>query len=234
MFERINHLTGKSHRYVLSEFTTDRSTLLYGTTYTTNVRAIPDAAFAAVYRRRANFSVPLQGCIDNILCLLEHASMSVVPAPFRGLPYLKDTTSFFQELCDVMLLISTGEELPAHAAYLAAYSTVFAGILEAHYASSTHDKRIARIPLPDCSLQEAQIFLCFLYRMRSEAKLCPKSARAVVKVAHKFDVRVALEQCDSFLAQQAALNIRTNSLWVRQASLNPSVPVSAARLLCCM
>ncbi|BDA49780.1 hypothetical protein COCOBI_14-4000 [Coccomyxa sp. Obi] len=139
--------------------------------------------------------------------------MSVVPAPFRGLPYLKDTTPFFQELSDVMLLISTGEELPAHAAYLAAYSTVFAGILEAHYTSSIHDKRTARIPLPDCSLQEAQIFLCYLYRMRSDAQLSPQSARAIVKVAHKFDVRVALEQCDAFLAQQAAINIRTNSLW---------------------
>ena len=115
-----------------------------------------------------------------------------------------------------MLLISTGEELPAHAAYLSAYSTVFAGILEAHYTSSIHDKRTARIPLPDCSLQEAQIFLCYLYRMRSDAQLSSQSARAIVKVAHKFDVRVALEQCDAFLAQQAALNIRSNSLWVRQ------------------
>ena len=143
----------------------------------------------------------------------------------RGLPYLQGTTPFFQGLTDVLLMITTGEELPAHSAYLTAYSSVFSGVLEAHSTSKSHGTWPARIPLPDCTLQEAEIFLCYLYRMRADAQLTPTSARAIVKLAHKFDVKVALEQCDQFLAQQAALNIRTNILWVSQLSSSNSPPL---------
>lgn len=129
-------------------------------------------------------------------------------------PYLKGTTPFFQGLTDVLLMITSGEELPAHAAYLTAYSSVFSGVLEAHCSSRSHNNCPARIPLPDCSLQEAEIFLCYLYRTRADAQLTPTSTRAIVKLAHKFDVKVALEQCDEFLAKEAAINIRTNILWV--------------------
>ena len=107
-----------------------------------------------------------------------------------------------------------GRRAPAHAAYLTAYSSVFSGVLEAHCSSRSHINCPARIPLPDCSLQEAEIFLCYLYRTRADAQLTPTSARAIVKLAHKFDVKVALEQCDEFLAKEAAINIRTNILWV--------------------
>lgn len=144
--------------------------------------------------------------------MLDH--LQVEEQPRKSLPYLKTTTPYFQDLTDVLLVLTSGEKLPAHAAYLAAYSSVFSGILEAHSASRSST---ASIPLPDCSLQEAEIFLCYLYRMRADAQLTPKSALAIVKLAHKFDVRVALEQCDEYLAQQAAINIRTNLLWVSLA-----------------
>ena len=136
-------------------------------------------------------------------------------------PYLTDTTPFFHELTDVQLVISTGEKLPAHSAYLAAHSSVFSGMLETHFASDSQSTSPATIPLPDCSLQEAQKFLCYLYAIPTDAQLTPESARAIVKLAHKFDVQMALKQCDAFLAQHA----KHMPLWVsRPSSLSQSKP----------
>jgi hypothetical protein len=135
--------------------------------------------------------------------------------------YLTDTTPFFYELTDVQLVISTGKKLPAHSAYLAAHSSVFSGMLETHFASDSQSTSPATIPLPDCSLQEAQKFLCYLYAIPTDAQLTPESARAIVKLAHKFDVQMALKQCDAFLAQHA----KHMPLWVsRHSSLSQSKP----------
>ena len=111
-----------------------------------------------------------------------------------------------QEQTDVLLVLDSSETLPVHALYLAAYSSVFSGILEDHFTGEDHRKSPTRIPLPDCSQGEAEMFLCYLYRMRNNPQLTPESARAVVKLAHKFDVQMALDQCDEYLAQQAATN----------------------------
>lgn len=127
-------------------------------------------------------------------------------ASSKNLPYLKETTALVQDQTDVILGLNSGDKLPVHALYLAACSSVFSGILEDHFASGDHKKSPTSIPLPDCSQDEAETFLCYLYRMRNNAQLTPESARSIVKLAHKFDVRVALEQCDKYLTQQAAMN----------------------------
>lgn len=122
----------------------------------------------------------------------------------EDVPHLKGYTSLFKDQTDVLLVLDTKEELPAHALYLSANSSVFSGILEEHFTSTAKDKLPVKIPLPDCSLQEAETFLCYLYRKCADAQLTTDSAKSIVKLAHKFDVGVALQQCDEFLAQQAA------------------------------
>ncbi len=128
------------------------------------------------------------------------------------LTYLQNTTSLFQELADVLLVISTGQKLPAHSAYLTAHSSVFSGMLEAHFAGDSQKNGPAAIPLPDCSLQEAEAFLCYLYHLPTDVQLNPDSARAIVKLAHKFNVGTALQQCDEFLAH----HMKQMPLWVSQ------------------
>ncbi|EIE18697.1 hypothetical protein COCSUDRAFT_60006 [Coccomyxa subellipsoidea C-169] len=89
---------------------------------------------------------------------------------------------------DVLLVLDTKEELPAHALYLSANSSVFSGMLEEQLTSTAKDKLPVKIPLPDCSLQEAKTFLCYLYR--KDAQLTSDSAKYIVKLAHKFDMGV--------------------------------------------
>ncbi len=127
----------------------------------------------------------------------------------ENVPHLKGFTSLFKDQTDVLLVLDTKEELPAHALYLSANSSVFSGMLEEHFTSTAcicaKDKLPVKIPLPDCSVQEAETFLCYLYRKYADPQLTTDSAKSIVKLAHKFDVGVALQQCDEFLAQQAAI-----------------------------
>lgn len=127
----------------------------------------------------------------------------------RSLPYLNETTALMQDQTDVLLVLDSSEILPVHALYLVAHSSIFSGILDDHFTGEGHRKfkTPTSIPLPDCSQGEAEMFLCYLYRVRAKPELTPESARCIVKLAHRFDVRVALEQCDEYLAQQAVLNI---------------------------
>ena len=127
-------------------------------------------------------------------------------ASSKSLPYLKEITALVQDQTDVVHVLDSSETLPVHALYLAAYSSVFSGILGDHFTGEGHRNSPTRIPLPECSPGEAKMFLCYLYRMRAKPELTPESARSIVKLAHKFDVRVALEQCDEFLAKQTATN----------------------------
>jgi hypothetical protein len=129
----------------------------------------------------------------------------------KNLPYLMEITALVQDQTDVLLVLDSGGTLPVHALYLAAYSSVFSGILEDHFSSKDHKKSPTSIPLPDCSQQEAEMFLCYLYHVRAKPELTPVSARSTVRLAHKFDVRVVLEQCDEYLAQLADIPPVTNT-----------------------
>ena len=140
-------------------------------------------------------------------------------ASSKSLPYLKETTALVQDQTDVVHVLDSSETLPVHALYLAAYSSVFSGILEDHFSSEDHKKSPTSIPLPDCSREEAEAFLCYLYRMRTNPQLTPENARGVVELAHKFDVQMALDQCDEYLAQHA----KHMPLWVSRPS---SLPLS--------
>ncbi|KAK9908499.1 hypothetical protein WJX75_008724 [Coccomyxa subellipsoidea] len=116
------------------------------------------------------------------------------------LKYLESTPPAFKEIADAILILDTGEELPAHRQVLALKSEVFCGICESA-PSGTGPENKLHIPLPDCSSKEARIFLDFIYNNTPVSD--PLAAESLTKVAHKFNVKSALQYCDNFLAQKA-------------------------------
>ncbi|BDA45051.1 probable BTB/POZ domain-containing protein At3g56230 [Coccomyxa sp. Obi] len=116
------------------------------------------------------------------------------------LKYLESTPAAFREIADAILILDSGEKLPAHRQVLSLKSEVFCGICESAPAETGPESKL-HIPLPECSLEEARIFLDFIYNNTPVSD--PLAAESLTKVAHKFNVKSALLYCDNFLAQKA-------------------------------
>ncbi|EIE21114.1 hypothetical protein COCSUDRAFT_48284 [Coccomyxa subellipsoidea C-169] len=138
----------------------------------------------------------------------------------KTLKYLESTPAAFKEIADAILILDTGEELPAHRQVLALKSEVFCGICESA-PSSTGPENKLHIPLPDCSSEEARIFLDFIYNNTPVSD--PPAAESLTKVAHKFNVKSALQYCDNFLAQRADEDVNFLQLSSRRDPASRSV-----------
>ena len=118
-----------------------------------------------------------------------------------NIDYFGQSSADFKGLTDATLIVEK-QHLPVHKAILAANSFTFGKMFRA----CPGEEQCSVVPLDD-SLCDICITLKYLYdgcTVHKASKLQSiEDAYCVTKVAHKYDMRALLEECEAYLVRQA-------------------------------
>ena len=90
----------------------------------------------------------------------------------------------FTETADVLLVLDSGEEFPAHSAFLSAYSETLCNMLRT-ITPTEKETAVLRLPFPDCTKEAAKAFLLYVYADNGSQILSSRSAELVSTLAHR-------------------------------------------------
>ena len=104
--------------------------------------------------------------------------------------YLTQGPDDLLELCDVLLKLDDGTELPAHKLILAQRISVFYGMVAEGPLSKATVENVVSVPFSECSLEEAEHFLAALYSPRPEKCIDSRFAAPIARLSHKYGLKV--------------------------------------------
>ena len=154
--------------------------------------------------------------LNNVVKIIDaalEAPGSVVLESIKDQPYFDGKPEAFKTSADILLVLDSKKELPAHSTMLLAHSEVLCDMLTVLKAADTAST-VRRFPFPDCSEAEASAFLAYLYAEDRSNVLSTHSAELVSSVAHKYGLACTLHHCDDFLASKVQPDGKSAELWV--------------------